>query len=218
MMESATGKDVLCLASGGGHQSAEFGLLGANVTVLDISAGQLGLDARMAEHYGYALKIVQADMRDLSAFAPASFDRVVQGVGLCFVPDVREVYREVTRVLRPGGLYSAVHENPFTYPADFAGPDNGWDGKGYRITEPYLGGPIRKASDGRDTMGDGEFTGEFRHLLSDVFNGLIESGLSLFRVGGDSAGDRLAEPGSRAHMQAVVPQYFCTIAQRSRGD
>jgi len=33
------GKKVLCLASGGGQQSAMFSLLGADVTVVDISQG-----------------------------------------------------------------------------------------------------------------------------------------------------------------------------------
>src|SRR3990172_3901526 len=41
VLADVKGKDVLCLASGGGQQSAVFGLLGANVTVLDISSGQL---------------------------------------------------------------------------------------------------------------------------------------------------------------------------------
>lgn len=34
-------KNVLCLASGGGQQSVEFALLGANVTVVDFSKEQL---------------------------------------------------------------------------------------------------------------------------------------------------------------------------------
>ena len=39
-----TGKDVLCLAGGGGQQSAAFALLGANVTVVDLSEEQLHRD------------------------------------------------------------------------------------------------------------------------------------------------------------------------------
>ena len=35
------GKDVLCLAAGGGQQSAVFGLLGARVSVVDLAKGQL---------------------------------------------------------------------------------------------------------------------------------------------------------------------------------
>lgn len=42
------GKRVLCLASGGGQQSAAFALLGAEVTVLDIAEGQLERDRQVA--------------------------------------------------------------------------------------------------------------------------------------------------------------------------
>ena len=44
------GKAVLCLASGGGQQSVAFALLGADVTVLDLSEDQLRRDRRAAEH------------------------------------------------------------------------------------------------------------------------------------------------------------------------
>src|SRR3989442_9947184 len=62
------GKDVLCLACGGGQQSAAFALLGANVTVFDLSEAQLQRDAEAATHYGINIKVVQGDMRDLSCF------------------------------------------------------------------------------------------------------------------------------------------------------
>ena len=35
------GRDVLCLGSGGGQQSAVFGVLGARVTVVDLAEGQM---------------------------------------------------------------------------------------------------------------------------------------------------------------------------------
>ena len=41
VLEGVEGKEVFCLASGGGQQSAVFGLLGAQVTVLDLCEGQL---------------------------------------------------------------------------------------------------------------------------------------------------------------------------------
>jgi 2-polyprenyl-3-methyl-5-hydroxy-6-metoxy-1,4-benzoquinol methylase len=46
------GKDVLCLASSGGQQSAAFGVLGANVTVFDLSENMLKKDVATAKHYG----------------------------------------------------------------------------------------------------------------------------------------------------------------------
>ncbi len=57
-----TGKRVLCLASGGGQQSACFGLLGAQVTVMDLSAEQLQRDREVADHYQFAIMIEQGDM------------------------------------------------------------------------------------------------------------------------------------------------------------
>ena len=62
------------------------------------------------------LSLVHGDMQDLSKFADGSFDCVCQPISICFVPDVRVVYREVARVLKPGGLYQVAFCNPATYP------------------------------------------------------------------------------------------------------
>ena len=214
LLKNATGKPVLCLASGGGQQSAELGLLGAHVTVLDLCGGQLDADRRAAAHYGYNLRTVQGDMRDLSAFADASFEHVLQGISITFVPDVRTVYREVWRVLKPGGLYAVAHCNPATYPVCFDGPDNGWDGIGYRIAEPYCGGAIRITADGRENMTEGEPTGEHRHLFRDIFNGLIESGFEIRKVWDptwDELLPSLPTPGTYEHERAFQA-YFSILA------
>ena len=216
LMRNAKGKDVLCLASGGGQQSAQFGLLGARVTVQDFCAGQLRADQEAAKHYGYDVHTVQRDMRDLSAFESASFDYVIQGVSMTFVPDVREVYREVFRVLRPSGLYAACHCNPATYPICFDGPGNGWDGAAYRIAEPYTGGPILITSEGAENMRAGRPTGEHRHLYRDIFNGLIESGFVIAKVW-DSLwrewADEMPVQGTHDHLRAFEA-YFSVLARK----
>jgi ubiquinone/menaquinone biosynthesis C-methylase UbiE len=217
MPRDIAGKPVLCLASGGGQQSAHFGLLGAKVTVLDLCEGQLNGDRQAARHYGYEVTTVQGDMRDLSIFDDESFDLVIQGTSIVFVPDVRPVYREVYRVLRPGGLYEVAHENPATFPASFDGTANGWDGVGYRIAEPYIGGPVRRRADGSENMLEGEPTGEFRHLLDDIFNGLIEQGFAIKGVheeACDPAALAQAEPGSEAHRNQIIPGGFDILAQK----
>ena len=56
------GRDVLCLASGGGQQSAGFCVLGANVTVFDLSEVQLERDRQAARHYGLDVRAIQGDM------------------------------------------------------------------------------------------------------------------------------------------------------------
>ena len=127
------GKDVLCLASGGGQQSAIFSLLGARVTVLDLTGGQLEGDRKAAAYYGYEITAIRGDMRDISCLADESFDFVYQGNSMAWIPDVRQVYSGVVRVLRAGGLYRVDFTNPAT---EFVGWTS-WDGEGYRITVPY---------------------------------------------------------------------------------
>ncbi len=128
------GVDILCLASGGGQQSAVFGLLGAQVTVVDFSEKQLEGDRKAAAHYGFDVTTIQADMRDLSSSADSSFDLVYQAPSMAYIPDVGRVYAEVARVLRTGGYYRVAHTNPAIEFIEMSS----WDGEGYRISVPTL--------------------------------------------------------------------------------
>ena len=120
-------------------------------------------------------------MRDLSGLPEAHYDRVYQPISTLFVPDLREVYREVAQVLKPGGLYSADYAVPLLYMAE----DRGWDGKGYtlHITEPYMRGAILETEDERMNFTEGESYSEFHHLLSDIINSLSLK-VSLYAVSG----------------------------------
>ena len=73
-----TGKDVLCLGSGGGQQGPILAAAGARVTVFDNSPRQLGQDQMVAARDGLELRTVLGDMRDLSAFGDATYRRRIQ--------------------------------------------------------------------------------------------------------------------------------------------
>ena len=216
MMENVQGKNVLCLAGGGGQQSAVFSLLGAHVTVLDLTPEQLESDERAALHYGYTVTTVQGDMRDLSGLPESHFDRVYQPISTLFIPDLREVYCGVARVLKPGGLYSADYAVPLLYMAE----DKGWDGKEYtlRITEPYIRGTILETEDEKMNFSEGESFSEFHHLLSDILNGLIAEGFIIRSVwenprpGSEPPLEEL-EPGSEPHKERYIPFGLSVIAE-----
>ncbi len=109
---SVQGKRLLCLAAGGGRQSALYAAAGAEVTVVDLSPEMLALDRQVAAERGLNIRVVEASMDDLSGLARASFDVVIHPVSTCYVPDIHAVYREVARVTAPGGIYVSQHKQP----------------------------------------------------------------------------------------------------------
>jgi SAM-dependent methyltransferase len=119
-------------------------------------------------------------MTDLSAFEDEFFDIVHQPISICFVPDVALVYKEVFRVLKIGGKYHVDHINPATHPVSYENDmGDGWDGVGFRIASPYIGGPLRIDEKGNENMVCGEADGEFRHLFIDIFCKLTEAGFQI---------------------------------------
>ena len=117
------GVDVLCLASGGGQQGPVLAAAGATVTVFDNSPRQLAQDRYVAGRDNLVIRTVEGDMRDLSVFADASFDLIVHPVSNLFVPEIRPVWQEASRVLRPGGSILAGFLNPVTYIFDIRKAD-----------------------------------------------------------------------------------------------
>jgi ubiquinone/menaquinone biosynthesis C-methylase UbiE len=207
VLADVEGKEVLCLASGGGQQSAVFGLLGARVTVVDVVEGQLEGDVAAAAHYGYEVTTVCADMRDLSCLGDGVFDMVYQAPSMGCIPDLRPVYAEVFRVLKPKGIYRVCFANPAT---EFVECDS-WDRGGYRITKPYAERMEHYQEDGAP----GSI--QFRHHMADIFNGLIEGGFSIEQVE-DSPKYFLqegaeAEPGSWDHWLTYVGA-FAVVARK----
>ena len=201
LLQDVAGKDVLCLAAGGGQQTAVFGLLRANVTVADLTQGQLDGDEKAAAHYSYPITTVQADMRDLSALANDRFDLVFQADSLAYVPDCQPVYAEVARVLRPGGLYRVKHSQPAVHRVE-------WNGRNYTINAPYAETVQHRADGGI----------EFRHRMDDIFNGLLDAGFTIKRV--YEAPHYLqpfadAEPGSWGHETRYVAGGFAIVAQKN---
>lgn len=118
---------------------------------------------------------------------------------IVYVPDARQVYGQVARVLRSGGSYRSDWGQPAIHFAK-------WDGKGYSISRPY--------SEREERREDGGI--EFRHYLDDILNGLLETGFSIRQVldlSRERSPDPEAEPGSWNHQASYVGGHFTVIAQ-----
>jgi ubiquinone/menaquinone biosynthesis C-methylase UbiE len=212
-----TGKEVLCLASGGGQQSAAFAVLGAQVSVFDISAEQLERDREAAQHYQKEIKIFQGDMRNLECFEATSFDLVYHPYSINFVPDSNQVFKEVARILRTGGLYQFSCANPFLMGIE----QKDWNGEGYVLKNAYF-------SEEKITYGDQDWVYdknkhqpipnpiEYRHRLSDLIRGLIDSGLMILSISDDTDlhPDLNAEPKSWEHFMAFIPPWLSFLTKK----
>ncbi len=173
------GKDILCLASGGGQQAAILAAAGANVTSFDNSAKQLEKDRFVATRENLEIRIEQGDAANLSRFENESFDLIFHPCSNCFMAELQPIWNECYRVLREGGILLSGFNHPFVYCFDRQSEEE----RGvleFRHKIPYSDHEslteeeIAKLIDADEPL-------EFSHTLDEQIGGQIEAG---FLIGG----------------------------------
>jgi SAM-dependent methyltransferase len=197
--------EVLCLASGGGQQGPLLAAAGARVTVFDNSPAQLKQDQLVAQREALSLKTVEGDAADLSMFADESFDLIVNPVSTVFMPDVRAVWRECARVLRPEGILMSGIMNPVHYIFDLYKMDEGVLEVAHQI--PYSDLTSLPPEDLEEHLAKG-LPLEFGHSLTDLLGGQLDAGFVLTDLYEDYM---LDSPLSKYH-----PDYIATRAVKKR--
>jgi SAM-dependent methyltransferase len=195
ILKDVSGKRVLCLANGGGQASVAFGLLGADVIVLDLSDVQLARDRDAARHHGLTVETVH------------------------YSPTVEPVFLEVARVLRPDGVYQVTFANPFTQALD----GDSWDGEGYRLRGLYTDGedishysPIWEVEQPDGSSVSVDRPHEFRHNLSTVLSALVQNGFILLHLKEWMRHAEPLEPGSWPHFTQAAPPWFDSFWQLNK--
>jgi SAM-dependent methyltransferase len=196
------GKDILCLASGGGQQGPTFAAAGANVTVLDNSPKQLERDRFVAEREGLTIRTIEGDARDLSMLADESFDLVFHPVSNLFIPEIRPIWQEAFRVLRHGGVLLAGFNNPMMY----VFPYDALDGKEpltvkYKL--PYSDIEHMPKAELDKLIAEGAPL-EHSHTLTDQIGGQLDAGFHLVAMYEDYH--------SHMPLSEYMPTYMATRA------
>ena len=195
------GLKILGLASGGGQQGPILAALGARVTIFDNSENQLNQDQILSSRYNLNIETVQGDMKDLSVFSDGSFDLVFNPCSLVFVDNIKPVWRECFRVLKPGGILMTGLINPVTFQIDH-------DKQPFQLIykQPYSDIHSLPKEKLNDLITSHEAL-EFGHSLTDQIGGQLEAGFVItdfYEDGWD--GEKLIDQ--------YLPSFFATRAMR----
>lgn len=204
---------LLLLAAGGGTQSLLHAVAGFNVTVVDISPRMLEIDRQLAHRFGLPIETECLSIEDLTVFQSAYFDAVVQPVSSCYVPDVSKVYRQVARLLRPGGLYVVQHKQPASLQA------SGSDVDGYRLRHrAFQGQSVWRNDSSTSNISDNAHLEpgsiEFIHPLESLLGELCRSGFVIEDVIEPPRADAWAPHESPNHRACYLPPYLKIKARR----
>jgi SAM-dependent methyltransferase len=159
-----TGRRVLEVGAGGAQGSRWLAMQGAEPVALDLSHAML----RQSLGRSPAVPLVQADAGRLP-FRDATFDLACSAYGAVpFVADAGAVFREVARVLRPGGrwVFSVTHPVRWAFP-DSPGPEGLVADRSYFDRTPYVE---------RDEDGTPSYV-EHHRTLGDTVRALVAAGL-----------------------------------------
>ncbi len=171
---------ILDLACGQGFFAREFAKLGAEVVGSDI-APEL-IDAARKQGGSISYHVAAADK--LPFASAGEFDAVVCVLALQNIEDISAVYREVARVLKPGGKFVMVVNHP-TFRV-LKRSSWGWDeaaGVQYRRIDGYLSA-AKIFVDMHPGQGRGPSvqTISYHRALQDFFKALANTGFVVTRL------------------------------------
>lgn len=190
------GKKVLGLAAGGGQQMPIFAALGASCTVFDYSPKQIESEQLVAAREGYQIRAIRGDMTKPLPFADGEFDLIFHPVSNCYVEQVKPIWRECFRVLKPGGELLSGTDHYVNFIVD----DNE-----ERIVNRLPFNPLRDPEQLK-LLQDEDCGVQFSHSLEEQIGGQLEAGFTLLELYEDTNG------AGRLH-ELNIPTF---LAMRSR--
>jgi 2-polyprenyl-3-methyl-5-hydroxy-6-metoxy-1,4-benzoquinol methylase len=175
------GKSLLHLQCHFGLDSLSWARRGARVTGVDFSERAIERARALAAETGLDADFVCANVYDLPAVLPGSFDVVFTSYGvLAHLPDLPRWGQVIAHFLKPGGVFYLAEIHPFALALD--------DRKAcsdLRIGYDYFhtAEPIRWEAPGtyadRDAIVHNSVAYEWAHSLGDVINAVAGTGLRI---------------------------------------
>lgn len=157
-------KRVLVPSSGDNGAAFAFHLLGAQVTSADIAQRQIDNAKAIADQRHWAMEFVLDDSMKLEHIDTGAFDLVYTSNGVhVWIDDLPAMYRNIRRVLKPGGAYLMFETHPFIRPFD----GDAADALRFQVQKPY------------ECIGPFGEVPTYSWRIMDLVNAMLHSGLSI---------------------------------------
>lgn len=105
LLGDVTGRRILDVGCGQGHTAVGLAVRGARVIAIDDDVSQLGAARGLAGHHEVTIEFHQAKPAELAFLAADHVDLAIAITTLSFVQDLDRVFRQVHRVIGPGGHF-----------------------------------------------------------------------------------------------------------------
>ncbi len=179
------GSDVCVLGSGDNLAAFSMVGLGAKVVSVDISHSQLEIARGRAAELGVNVRFVCADICDVAELSDSAFDLACSLGGVSvWITDLPKSYAEVSRLLRPGGIFVSQEAHPVTFP--FADDDQSLEmhyfdhGPKEYLYSPADGKSIGLAEQSGPDAGHSSY--QCHWTIADRVNGIVRSGLQIVEL------------------------------------
>ncbi|MEL7124354.1 MAG: hypothetical protein AAFO07_33270, partial [Bacteroidota bacterium] len=137
---------------------------------------------------------------------------------------------EVSRVLKPNGLYDIMFHNPYVHGSWKDGcwekeweTEELWEGMGYPIWQPYKDSYAIKTMDSNWNFVTSdnkevkiESPQEYRHTMSTIINGLIRRGLEIVHYKEEVGTSYEAKPGTWEHYKSCLPPWIYMLSKKKK--
>jgi len=126
----------------------------------------------VADRDDLALETIQGDMANLSCFDDSVFDFIFHSCSNCFAEDIKPVWREAYRVLRPGGSIVSGIVKPFYGLFDLDLEKQGT----FQLKFSMPHSDLMLSDEERENWFGSDTPIEFVHSLGDQLGGQLDAG------------------------------------------
>lgn len=175
-LDDVNGRQLLCIACGGGQQAVLFAARGAQVTSLENSEKQLESDVDTCRRFGLPLTPVKGSMDQLPLGSVPTFDMIILGMGAQFVADLRPVFAQARRLMKPKARFIGAFVNPVCYIFDWKAQEEGNLVPRHKV--PYSDLTSLSADERLQTFGE-DAPLEFGHSFEEIIGGMSAAGFCI---------------------------------------